>query len=66
VNNTFTNVAASSQSSLASYVLPMIQMVSAFLIRREDERLQVLSWNQILSLFSQLSVYKKAFYAILC
>jgi hypothetical protein len=55
VNNTFIEGAASSQSSLA------IQMVSTFLITVEDEHLQVLSSNQILSLSSQLAVYKKAF-----
>jgi hypothetical protein len=41
VNNIFIKCAASSQSSLAIYVLPTIQMVPAFLIRVEDERLQV-------------------------
>jgi hypothetical protein len=41
VNNTSIKSAASSQSSLPLCVLPAIQMVPAFLIRVEDERLQV-------------------------
>jgi hypothetical protein len=40
VNNTFIKGAASSQSSLAIYVVLTIQMVPAFLTRVEDERLQ--------------------------
>lgn len=72
MNNTFIKGAASSQSSLAVYVLPTIQIVPAFLIRVEDENLQVhkrtVAYPGIRSchISRKFPYTRKLVYAVLC